>query len=227
MKRQARRPRLVIQLDHYGNLERQGGRRQLAQAQRAPAEAAAAPLDEDAAGALPPAAVAGRLPLVGVEPADGQPGAQGDGVGLFEQWLEGINADRETKVGRHQRLDRQDAVDPTLQVEQRAAAVARLDGDGDLDHRPALQLTPPRDDASDDAVRQSLRVADGYDGLPVLERGRVAQRQRRQPLGSDPEDGQVEAAVVGVDVGDGQLLAVGRLDLEWPVRRRGRGSWWR
>ena len=76
--------------------------------------------------------------------------------------------------------------------------------------RPSISRTA-RDDAGDDAVLQPLRVAQGHDGLAVLQGVGVAQLQRRQALGVDADHGQVGGAVGGVDGGDLVALAVGQL----------------
>src|SRR5207248_647921 len=86
------------------------------------------------------------------------------------------------------------------------AAVARFDGNGELDHRPAVDLLPAGDDAADDAVLQPARVAQGDDALAVLELVGVAQVQGDEVLGVDLDQGQVEGAVGGVDAGDGVFL---------------------
>ncbi len=108
-------------------------------------------------------------------------------------------------------------MNPAAHVEQRSAAVARLDGDGELDHRPAVHLAPAGHHPGNDAVRQSLRIAHRDDGLPVFERGRVAQLQRRQPLGVDAQDGEIELAVGGVDGRHFVMFAVGGLDADGPA----------
>ena len=91
--------------------------------------------------------------------------AIGTGLGFSSSGLSALTRHGEAEVVGHQRLHGQDAVHAALQVEQRPAAVARLDRDGELDHRPAVDLAPAGDDAGDDAVLQAVRVAQGDDRL--------------------------------------------------------------
>ena len=192
----------VVEL--HGDLDFAGqlGHLALADAQGAAAEAFARAFDLDAAGFLRPARAELRHPLGGIERADGEPAAGGDGVGLAEDLLEGIDGHGETEVGGDRGLEREDAVDTAFHIEQRAAAVARLDGDGDLDHLNHVEITAGRDDTLHDAVIEAVGIADGNHRGAGAQRVGIAERQRGELVGFDADDRQVELAVPRIDLGD-------------------------
>ena len=199
MKDQAGGAGLVVQAHRHGELVRDVRRRLLRQADGTAAEAAAHAFGEDLARPLPPAAVEQGRPFRWVERADGQPARHGNGVGLLQERLEAIDRDGETQIGREQRLHGQDALHAPLQVEERAAAVAGLDGNGELNHRAAFQLTFGRDHATHHAVLQAVRVADGDDRLAFLQAIGIANGKRRQALDIDPDQGEIERAIGGMN----------------------------
>lgn len=82
---QAGRAALVVELHGHGDFVRHGGDFALVQAERASAEAFAQALDGDTPGLLRPTRAEQRLPLAGVQVADGEPARDGDGVGLGEE----------------------------------------------------------------------------------------------------------------------------------------------
>jgi hypothetical protein len=83
-----------------------------------------------------------RRPLAGVQCADRQPAIHRDGIGSLDERFQAVDRHGEPEISRHGGLERQDAVDATLQVEQRPAAVARLNRDGDLQHLEAFKIAP-------------------------------------------------------------------------------------
>ena len=202
------RPGFVVEPHLDGDLVGRGRDLALVDAQGAAAEARAGFDDGDAAGALLPPRPHDRLPTVRVELADGQPFAHGDGVGFLQQAAEAGHRDREAEVVGHRRLHVQQAAHPALGVEERAAAVARLDGDGELDVFRSLDLAQRGNHPADDAELEPVGVAHGDDigalGDLLIDR----QLERLQALRVDAQDRQVEFPVPGVDGGHVVGLAV-------------------
>ena len=78
-----------------------------------------------------------------------------------------------------------------------------------LDHRAAVDLARARDYPRYDAMRQTPRIAEGDDGLPLFQRLGVAQVERLEAGRVHPDHGQVLGAVEGVNGGHLAALAVG------------------
>src|SRR5262249_46494345 len=126
--------------------------------------------------------------------------------------LQGVAGHCKAEVVGDSRLGRHDADDAPLHVDERSTTVAALDGNGDLEHRPALDLAPSRDNAGDDAVLETVRIADRDDGLAILDPGRVGQGQGGQAPGINADDREVKVAVKGVNGNGLVAFAIGQFD---------------
>ena len=213
---QPRRARLVVELDPRRDLEGLRGGLGDGQAERAAAEAGAGPVDDDPPRALAPPRPADDRPLRRVDPPDRQPAVDRHRIGALEQRPQLIDADGEAEVRRDERLHRHDPLHLPLEIQQRAAAVARLHGDRQLDHRPPLDLAPPRDAPRDDAPLEAVRIPHRHHLAAVGERGGVAESERHQALPGDADDRQVGGPVGGVDLDDVVPGAVGEFHAHRP-----------
>jgi hypothetical protein len=124
---------------------------------------------------------------------------------------------------------RRDSDDLAVQVDQGAAAVAGIDGRGDLHHVgegcactavTALGDGPSHggDDALGDAAGQAQRVAHGHDDLAYLHLGGVAERGGPETLRypAESDDREVLLGVGEDEVRAERLLSGGQRDLEGP-----------
>ena len=155
---------------------------------------------------LPPAPFEQSAPLFRVQRADGHPALDGDGIGFFQQFLESVHRHCETEVGRHLRTEGDDTLHTAMDIEHRPAAVAGFDGDGQLNHGPAVDFRLARHDAANDAVLQPARMPQGDDALPFPEIVGVAEIQSVQSLGVDLDQSEIEGPIGSVHAGDGILL---------------------
>ena len=64
------------------------------------------------------------------------------GIRPSDKRFEIIDGDGKTEVGGTRVFQRQDAAGATLQVDKRSAAVARLERNGELNHRAAVDFAP-------------------------------------------------------------------------------------
>ena len=103
-----------------------------------------------------------------------------------------------------------------FQIDERPAAVARFDGNRNLDHRHAFDVAPCRDHALRNAVLEAERITEREHGGALLQEIRIAERQSRQLVGIDAEDGEIKLAVGGVNLGDFAPSAIGELDGDGP-----------
>ena len=124
-----------------------------------------------------------------------------------------------------------DADDPAAAVDERAAAVAGVQGGvglddvvhqvaGDAAQRPAQGA----DDAGGDGRFEAERAADGDDELADAQLRRVAERGVGQARRLGLDDGEVGPRV-GADDAAGQLLAVAEADADALAAAGRRGGW--
>jgi hypothetical protein len=150
---------------------------------------------------------------------------------LLRDRLDRVARDREADAGRLRAAElriggreRRDPDEAGLEVDERAAAVAGVDGRAGLDRRAdrdavrALADRPAEraDDSLGDARAQTERVAERHHDVPDIELGRVADRHRLQPgrVGADDREVTGDPAP---DERRGHLLAGGESDRE-PLR---------
>ena len=72
-------------------------------------------------------------------------------------------------------------------------------GDGELQHRAAVDIARPQTTPADDAVLQAVRISQRDDRLARLSAFESPSGSGVQVLGVDADEGQVERAVGGVD----------------------------
>ena len=101
-------------------------------------------------------------------------------------------------------------------VEERAAAVARLNGDGQLNQFHAVEVALRRDDALHDAVFQPGGVPDGDNLRALLERGRITELERGQIARGDAHEGEIEFAIRGEHFRGVEAAAIRELDGDGP-----------
>ena len=141
----------AVEADADGEFEGEGRWFGLVDAERAAAEGVGASASgADDAGALGPAAAVG-LPEIGVEGADAEPCAHGDGSGAVEERLQLCGGDGEAEVFSEGAFEGDDAGDLAVAVDDGPAAVAAFDGQGELEHAATFDLLESGDDAFDHA----------------------------------------------------------------------------
>ena len=114
-----------------------------------------------------------------------------------------FHGNREREALAHAWLDghRGDADDRAAPIEERSAAVARVDRGVSLDEHHRSRLTQRADDAAGDGVLESERCAERDDFLSLARAQRRSQAKRRESRvgGRGLDDGEVEFRSHGVD----------------------------
>ena len=113
-------------------------------------------------------------------------------------------------------LERENAEHIALHVEQRAAAVAFLDGNRDLQHVVAVNVARGGEHALHDAEAKTFGSSHRHHILALADFGGIAQWQWLEVFGVNFEQSEVALRVRGVDGSHRMRLAIVHLDLQSP-----------